>query len=248
MDRTQDIKSATFVGMVSTVVTKLTKRGTRMATFTLEDTSGSIECITFKYDDCAAALVEDAIVKVKGKFEHGDRGNQIIVYEVESIELIRNYETVDWCLYWNWYTDYESAPAILSEGERLFAEALAAAETDQQKAAVGKSQLQMGFLRAYYEGKRISVGESIISPIDKMVANFCRENPDAFTPEEEKAYRDSVAAYAREAVYAKYAADNRALAEEMISHRVYSLREGPEGWIDQFDELDFAKLPGAWRS
>ena len=35
----------------------------------------------------AEAIVEDAIVKVKGKFEHGDRGNQIIVYEAEGIEL-----------------------------------------------------------------------------------------------------------------------------------------------------------------
>ena len=86
-ERTQEIKSATFVGMVSNVVTKLTKRGTRMATFNLEDTTGSIECITFKYDECAEAVVEDAIIKVKGKFEHGDRGNQIIVYEVETIEL-----------------------------------------------------------------------------------------------------------------------------------------------------------------
>ena len=87
MDRTQEIKSATFVGMISGVVTKLTKRGTRMATFTLEDTTGSVECLTFKYDDVAEAVVEDAIVKVKGKFEHSDRGNQIIVYEVEAIEL-----------------------------------------------------------------------------------------------------------------------------------------------------------------
>ncbi|MBR0404080.1 MAG: DNA polymerase III subunit alpha [Eggerthellaceae bacterium] len=86
-DRTQDIKSAVFVGMVSAVVTKLTKTGNRMATFTLEDTTGSVECITFKYSDMAEAIVEDAIVKVKGKFEHGDRGNQIIVYEAEGIEL-----------------------------------------------------------------------------------------------------------------------------------------------------------------
>ncbi|MBQ9001979.1 MAG: DNA polymerase III subunit alpha, partial [Eggerthellaceae bacterium] len=86
-DRTQEIKSAPFVGMISSVVTKLTKRGTRMATFNLEDTTGSIECITFKYDDCGEAIVEDAIVKVKGKFEHSDRGNQIIVYEVKPIEL-----------------------------------------------------------------------------------------------------------------------------------------------------------------
>ncbi|MBO4352703.1 MAG: DNA polymerase III subunit alpha, partial [Eggerthellaceae bacterium] len=87
LERKQEIKSAVFVGMVSNVVTKLTKTGNRMATFTLEDTSGQIECITFKYADVADAIVEDAIVKVKGKFEHGDRGNQIIVYEADVIEL-----------------------------------------------------------------------------------------------------------------------------------------------------------------
>lgn len=86
-ERTKEIKSAAFVGMVGNVVTKLTKRGTKMATFTLEDTTGHIECICFKYEDFANAIYEDAIVKVKGKFEHSDRGNQIIAYEIEEIEL-----------------------------------------------------------------------------------------------------------------------------------------------------------------
>ncbi|HIS41203.1 MAG TPA: DNA polymerase III subunit alpha, partial [Candidatus Aphodovivens avistercoris] len=86
-DREKEIKSAVFVGMVSGVVTKLTKRGTKMATFTLEDTTGSIECICFKYEENAEAIHEDAIVKIKGKFEHNDRGNQIMAFEVESIEL-----------------------------------------------------------------------------------------------------------------------------------------------------------------
>jgi DNA polymerase-3 subunit alpha len=86
-ERTREIKTATFVGMISNVVTKLTKRGTRMAQFTLEDTTGSVECISFKYDDYADAIEEDAVVKIKGKFEHSDRGNQIIAYEVERIEL-----------------------------------------------------------------------------------------------------------------------------------------------------------------
>ena len=64
-ERTKEIKSAVFVGMISNVVTKLTKRGTKMATFTLEDTTGHVECICFKYDDNAEAIQEDAIVKVK---------------------------------------------------------------------------------------------------------------------------------------------------------------------------------------
>ena len=86
-ERTREIKSAVFVGMVSNVVVKLTKRGTKMATFTLEDTTGHMECITFKYDDFADAVQEDAIVKIKGKFESSDRGNQIMVFEMEVIEL-----------------------------------------------------------------------------------------------------------------------------------------------------------------
>ncbi|HIR43408.1 MAG TPA: DNA polymerase III subunit alpha [Candidatus Aphodovivens avicola] len=86
-DREKEIKSATFVGMISNVVVKLTKRGTKMATFTLEDTTGSIEAICFKYDDYADAIQEDTIVKIKGKFEHNDRGNQIMAFEVEVIEL-----------------------------------------------------------------------------------------------------------------------------------------------------------------
>lgn len=87
LEREKDIASATFVGMISGVATKLTKRGSRMATFTLEDTTGHVEAICFKYDDNAEAMQEDAIVKVKGKFEHSDRGNQLIVYEMEVIEL-----------------------------------------------------------------------------------------------------------------------------------------------------------------
>ncbi len=86
-ERTKEIKSAVFVGMVSNVVTKLTKRGTKMATFDLEDTTGHIECICFKYEENAEAIQEDAIVKIKGKFEHSDRGNQIMAFEMETLEL-----------------------------------------------------------------------------------------------------------------------------------------------------------------
>ncbi len=91
-ERTTDIKSAVFVGMVSNVTNKMTKRGTKMATFNLEDTTGRVECICFKYDENATAIQEDAIVKVKGKFEHSDRGNQIMVFEASVIELTESDE------------------------------------------------------------------------------------------------------------------------------------------------------------
>ena len=86
-ERTTEIRNAIFVGMVSNVVVKLTKRQTKMATFTLEDTTGHVECICFKYDENAEAIRDDAIVKVKGKFEVNDRGSQIMAFELEALEL-----------------------------------------------------------------------------------------------------------------------------------------------------------------
>ena len=92
-ERHSDLKSATFVGLVSTVVIKPTKRGTNMATFQLEDATGMVDCILFDHAKYAQMIHEDAVIKIKGKFEVSDRGNQIIAYEVEELELDESQAT-----------------------------------------------------------------------------------------------------------------------------------------------------------
>lgn len=87
VENERTIESGVFAGMISDVTTRMTKRNTKMATFTLEDTTGHVECICFKYEDNAEAIQEDAIVKIKGKFEHSDRGDQILAFEIKRIEL-----------------------------------------------------------------------------------------------------------------------------------------------------------------
>ena len=86
-DHPADIKSGVFAGLVTSMTVKLTKKGTKMANFVLEDTTGHAEGVCFKYDDFKDDLMEDAIVKIKGKFEHSDRGDQIMAFEVERLEL-----------------------------------------------------------------------------------------------------------------------------------------------------------------
>ncbi len=83
----RDIKIGDYVGLISGVNVRLTKRGTKMATFTLEDTTGSVECITFEFEKYQDAVQEDSIVRVRGKFEVSDRGNQIIANEIKVITL-----------------------------------------------------------------------------------------------------------------------------------------------------------------
>ena len=92
-ERHSDLKSSTFVGLVSTVVIKPTKRGTNMATFQLEDATGMVDCILFDHAKYAQMIHEDAVIKIKGKFEVSDRGNQIIAYEVEELELDESQAT-----------------------------------------------------------------------------------------------------------------------------------------------------------
>ncbi|MEF2655881.1 MAG: DNA polymerase III subunit alpha [Eggerthellaceae bacterium] len=87
MDREEGIKSATFAGMVSETNIRRTKRGTLMASFILEDTSGHVECVCFDYEKNQVAIQEDAIITCKGKFEVNDRGSQILVYEAKPLEL-----------------------------------------------------------------------------------------------------------------------------------------------------------------
>ena len=89
-----------FAGMVSGVQKKTTKNGDPMAVVTLEDMEGETTLVIFPklYKKCAEALTPhvdeetgeaegDVFVKVSGKLERSDRGNQIICMEVEPLVL-----------------------------------------------------------------------------------------------------------------------------------------------------------------
>ena len=160
-----------------------------------------------------------------------------------TVEMVRNYETVDWSKYWNWYKGYTEVPQIITEGERLFAEAFAAAETEQQKAAVDKSSIQIEFLKSYYTGLKLGYGAG---DIGKIIGYFMQDNPEEFAADEVGLYRRLIIKLAREQTYAPYAAQNKALAEHMLAYGIGTVREG--SWIGDFNELDFTKIPGDWRT
>ncbi len=86
-DQQKSIKSITVAGMVTETNVRRTKTGKLMATFSLEDTSGHCECICFDYEKNQEGIQEDNIVTVKGKYEISDRGNQLVCYEVTTLEL-----------------------------------------------------------------------------------------------------------------------------------------------------------------
>ena len=159
-----------------------------------------------------------------------------------NAEVLRNYEEVDWSAYWNWFKGYEEEPLILTEGERLFAAAMAAAETEQQKYAVEKSSLQIEILRSYYEGKNLKNGTGAVG---KIISNFITANPDVLTADEKTNLRLNIIKLANDQGYQSYIESNRKLAEHLVSFGVGQIREGG-AYIGNFDSLNFKEIPHEW--
>ena len=99
-------KSIHLAGMVRNLTPMVSKKGERMAKFTLEDTEGSIEAIIFpKYFSETGQFLEadeggqECVVKVRCRYESSDRGQQILVSEVTRLTLqdesIRTPETLE---------------------------------------------------------------------------------------------------------------------------------------------------------
>jgi DNA polymerase-3 subunit alpha len=73
-------------GIISQVKRLRTKKGDPMVFATLEDLSGSVELVIFSdtLEECADAVVQDAVVLVKGKLDHKDAARTCVV--VSSVE------------------------------------------------------------------------------------------------------------------------------------------------------------------
>ena len=89
-----------WAGMVSSVSKRVTKNGDPMAIVTLEDMEGEATVVIFPktYKQCegylygevdpeTGAQLSDAFIRVKGKLERSDRGDQIIAQEIELLVL-----------------------------------------------------------------------------------------------------------------------------------------------------------------
>jgi DNA polymerase-3 subunit alpha len=66
-----------------------TKSGTQMIFATLDDVEGQVEMLVFKADqaESAAVIAPDAIVLVRGRLDHKDRGEtKLVVQEAERFE------------------------------------------------------------------------------------------------------------------------------------------------------------------
>ncbi|MDO9108454.1 MAG: DNA polymerase III subunit alpha [Coriobacteriia bacterium] len=87
----EEIRSGTFgwfAGILQSVERKATKKGTMMIVAKLEDLEGSIEAVLFPavYDKYRDLVAEDAILRMRARFEQDDRGRKLLVQEVQPFD------------------------------------------------------------------------------------------------------------------------------------------------------------------
>ncbi|MFN8076354.1 MAG: DNA polymerase III subunit alpha [Kineosporiaceae bacterium] len=90
-DTVPDGATVTIAGMIGSVVRKMTKQGKQWAIATVEDLNGSIEVLFFpqSYEIYSHALVDDAVVAVKGRVNRRDDvptiyGSELVHLDVTS--------------------------------------------------------------------------------------------------------------------------------------------------------------------
>jgi DNA polymerase-3 subunit alpha len=93
-DELRDGQAGWFAGIVSAFERIATRAGKLMATFTLEDLEGAVEGVLFPqtYERYREVIAIDAVVRVRAKFERGDRGAKLIVQEVEALSAEGRFE------------------------------------------------------------------------------------------------------------------------------------------------------------
>src|SRR5205085_8056178 len=86
------IEADTTIGGIVAAVRQLkTRKGDRMAVFTLEDAHGGVEVIAFPeaYQRAAALIEAGRMVLVRGKLERDDESVRVLAAEVLPIDSVR---------------------------------------------------------------------------------------------------------------------------------------------------------------
>ena len=86
-DSFDDGQTVVVAGIISKMEIKVTKKGDTMAILRLEDMTGHIEVVIFPktYTEYMGILMEDAIIKVDGRFSFDDRGNKILASNISTL-------------------------------------------------------------------------------------------------------------------------------------------------------------------
>jgi len=158
-----------------------------------------------------------------------------------TLEMLLDYENTDWSPYYEWVAAYRTVDFI-SEGYKQFAAAMEMAETEEQRAHIDKSSIQLDLMDMYTRYLRLTNAATPIvwiykNLMDQHIANGAVEFSEGM------ALYVAFQTYIRTTLMQELENANRALAEKMIAYKAYSIGSGKNMTADMLDELNFQGVP-----
>ena len=161
---------------------------------------------------------------------------------VLTADQLRNYKDIDWYQYDN-YLNIVSFHEFVEKGPAFFEEALAMAETDEQRFQINKASVQVDYTNsyAYYYQKEARI--KTLKKIFNNAARLCAAD-GSLSKEEADALMDSFEKDILDALDEAYYNYNKALAEKIIKY-------GTVAWSDAtvvtedflLNQANFYKVP-----
>ena len=203
------------------------------------------------YIDFAQELVKDihfgiydraATMLYKSEVVGSDRS---VLPDSLTLDMIQNYQTTDWTPYLWYYRAVEPSP-LVTQGYKLFDEAMAKADEDQME-RLEKLRLQIDFLYSYTLYKNYS-RDVLYDNIEQLLLNFFKQHPDGkcIPKDEQNAYIRNIRQYAADPYIDAYEEYNRTLCSNAIWHGIDMMYEGCYSLSERKDNLIFASVPREW--
>ncbi len=89
---TRSEADCTIAGIITGLRPLKTKKGDRMAAFSLEDEAAKVEAVVFPeaFSKFGHVVVADAMVMVRGKYDRDEESSRLVVSEVTPLEVVRH--------------------------------------------------------------------------------------------------------------------------------------------------------------
>ena len=153
--------------------------------------------------------------------------------------MILDYENTDWTPYVNYYTEITPNIAV-TKGEELFAKAIEAAKTEEQKVRLDKAYIQVEYAKSYYYYQLYM--KYLRQDMASLVKNVLNANADKheLTDSQVTKYGNRIASVVSKIYTQKYVDYNTFLSGRLDTYG-FRVREG---YINQSRNL--RNIPSQW--
>ncbi len=166
------------------------------------------------------------------------------VVEGVTLDMLDNYQTVDWTAYINYYSEIPE-PELVTKGYELFAKAIEMAETEQQKTELDKALIQVEILDSHYRYKAKGVYSTNLNLVIRSALSSIEMSEDKHA--EYVATLPSYLRYFSGKYNDEYYQFNKTLGEKMIGYGITTVKECWDAEAYFYPgEANYSKDPREW--